>query len=80
MKGLKVLLLLAVPLGVASCSVDERGAPGRCEDKVVSDMRDYLPERICLFDPSEFYKGSAVKSSDMEAARWPAGAMFVTNT
>ena len=67
MKGLKVLLLLAVPLGVASCSVDERGAPGRCEDKVVSDMKDYLPEKICLFDPSEFYKGSAVKSSDMEA-------------
>ena len=67
MKGLKVLLLLAVPLGVASCSVDERGAPGRCEDKVVSDVREYLPERICLFDPSEFYKGSAVKSSDMES-------------
>ena len=67
MKRLKMFLLLAVPLGVASCSVDERGAPGRCEDKVVSDMRDYLPEKICLFDPSEFYKGSAVKSSDMES-------------
>ena len=67
MKRLKMFLLLAVPLGAVSCSVDERDAPVRCDDGVVSDVRDYLPSRICLFDPSEFYKGSAVKSSGMES-------------
>ena len=51
-----------------SCSVHEAERPLSRESGEFSSMRAYLPDRICVYDPSELFKGAAVKSGGGDGA------------
>lgn len=51
-----------------SCSVHEAERPLSRESGEFSSMRAYLPDRICVCDPSELFKGAAVKSGGGDGA------------